>query len=207
MDKQRGVECTLVVDQWIVFGEFLRQLLIALKFPALALLAVAALTYFSASKSPAGLAIAETDELLLKLTTLGRKGAAVLCNPESIEEHLSVRIDKGHLNKAGGSNSPVAVNTPGQSVFGSYSKLQSGTGTICRLQLQVVGRRFCDTDSARAQRLIGRRVQTRLAVPGEAGFYDHGYELMRDARERSVIGWREPGRSCPADVEIVAAIR
>lgn len=207
MDKQRGAECPLVVDQWMVLGEYLRQLLGALKFPALALLAVAALAYFSISKSPADLAIAETDELLLKLTALGRKGAVVLCNPESIEEHLSVRIDKGHLNEAGVGNSPVAVNTSNQSVFGSYSKLQSGAGTICRLQLQVVGRRFCDTDSARAQRLIGRRVQTRLAVPGEAGFYDHGYELMRDARERSVIGWREPGRSCPADVEIVAAVR
>jgi hypothetical protein len=191
----------------MVLGEYLRQLLGALKFPALALLAIAALAYFSISKSPADLAIAETDELLLKLTALGRKGAVVLCNPESIEEHLSVRIDKGHLNEAGVGNSPVAVNTSNQSVFGSYSKLQSGAGTICRLQLQVVGRRFCDTDSARAQRLIGRRVQTRLAVPGEAGFYDHGYELMRDARERSVIGWREPGRSCPADVEIVAAVR
>jgi hypothetical protein len=191
----------------MVLGEFLRQLLGALKFPALALLAAVALAYFSASKSPADLAIAETDELLLKLTALGRKGAVVLCNPESIEEHLSVRIDKGHLNEAGVGNSLVAVNTSNQSVFGSYSKLQSGAGTICRLQLQVVGRRFCDTDSARAQRLIGRRVQTRLAVPGEAGFYDHGYELMRDARERSVIGWREPGRSCPADVEIVAAVR
>jgi hypothetical protein len=191
----------------MVLGEYLRQLLGALKFPALALLAIAALAYFSISKSPADLAIAETDELLLKLTALGRKGAVVLCNPESIEEHLSVRIDKGHLNEAGVGNSPVAVNTSNQSIFGSYSKLQSGAGTICRLQLQVVGRRFCDTDSARAQRLIGRRVQTRLAVPGEAGFYDHGYELMRDARERSVIGWREPGRSCPADVEIVAAVR
>lgn len=207
MDKQRGAECPLVVDQWMVLGEYLRQLLGALKFPALALLAIAALAYFSISKSPADLAIAETDELLLKLTALGRKGAVVLCNPESIEEHLSVRIDKGHLNEAGVGNSPVAVNTSNQSIFGSYSKLQSGAGTICRLQLQVVGRRFCDTDSARAQRLIGRRVQTRLAVPGEAGFYDHGYELMRDARERSVIGWREPGRSCPADVEIVAAVR
>ena len=79
--------------------------------------------------------------------------------------------------------------------------------TVCKLQLQVIGRRFCDMDSARTQRLVGRRVRIQLPVPGEASFYDHGYELARDSREWSVMAWREPGWACPVNVEIAAAIR
>lgn len=206
MNTARGAERALAAHYWMAPGKFLRGLLGELKI--LSLFAAAILAMFAALPRPrVDLAVADTDELLLRLAALGSEGAAVLCNPESIEKHLFVRIDKENLNKKEGNNSPVAVNTPGQSVFGSYWKLQANTGTVCRLQLQIAGRRFCDTDSARTQRLIGRRVQTRLAVPGEADFYDHGYELARDSRERSVIGWREPSRACPADVEIAVAIR
>ncbi|WP_354401582.1 hypothetical protein [Variovorax sp. OAS795] len=151
------------------------------------------------------LADANADELLLRLATLGREGSAVLCDPDRIERYLSVRIDKRYLNKNAG-NSPMGVNATNQSIVGSYWKHPTSTGTICKLRLQIVGHRFCDTDSARTQRLIGRRVQTQMPVPDETGFYDHGYELTRDSKENSVIGWREPSQLCPADIEIAVAI-
>ena len=201
MNKQRGAECALNPGHWAIAEEFFRELLNALKFPALAFLAVFAVAFLALQKAPTEFAAAETDDLLLKLAALGREGKTVLCDPGNIERYLSIQIDKA------GTGSTAAVNTPNQVVSGNYSKFQSGTSTVCRLQLQVAGHRFCDTDSARAQRLVGRRVQTGLAVPGEAGVYDHGYELTRDPKERSLIGWREPSRSCPADVEVVVAVR
>ncbi|MGJ3701842.1 hypothetical protein [Variovorax sp. AFSI2.2] len=204
MNKKRGAE--RASTYWAASGKFLRRLPGVLKILPLVVAAILILLA-ALPRSRVDLAVADADELLLRLAALGREGAAVLCNPEGIEKYLAVRIDKENPNKKEGDSSPVAVNTPSQSVFGSYWKLQASTGTVCRLQLQVAGRRFCDTDSARTQRLIGRRVQTRLAVPGGADFYDHGYELARDSTERSVIGWRGPSRACPADVEIAVAIR
>ncbi len=201
MNKQRGAECALNPNHWAITEEFFRGLLDALKFPALALFAVLAVAFLALQKAPAELATAETDDLLLKLAALGREGKSVLCEPGNIERYLSIQIDRA------GAGSTAAVNASNQAVSGNYSKFQAGTSTVCRLQLQIAGHRFCDTDSARAQRLIGRRVQTGLAVPGEAGVSDHGYELTRDPKERSLIGWREPSRSCPADVEVVVAVR
>ncbi len=206
MGTARGAAHVSAAHYWIDSGEFLRRLLSDLKI--LTLLVVGLLVIFAAlPKYRLDIGSADADELLLKLTELGSGGASVLCNPASIERYLSVRIDKENLIKDGGNNSSGAVSSSTQSVFGSYWKLQTKAGTVCGLQLQVTGRRFCDTDSARTQRLVGRRVQIRLPVPGEAGFYDHGYELASDSKQRSVIGWREPSQSCPSNVEIAVAIR
>jgi hypothetical protein len=206
MNIAREAERALTVHNWTASVEFLRRLLGDLKIASLFLAAILAVLA-ALPKSRVELAVADADELLLRLTALGSEGAAVLCDPERIEKYLSVHIDKVNLDKKNGSNSPLAVSAQDQSIRGSYWISESSTGTVCRLQLQVAGRRFCDTDSARTQRLVGRRVQSRLAVPGEPGFYDHGYELARNSGESSVIGWREPSQSCPADVEIAAAIR
>jgi len=206
MNTARGAERALTVHNWKASAEFLRRLLGNLK--VLSLFAAAILAVLAAlPRSHVELAVADADELLLRLTALGSKGASVLCDPRRIEKYLSVNIENAGPIKKGDSNSSFVVNSPNQSVFGSYWIVQASTGTVCRLQLQVAGRRFCDTDSARTQRLIGHRVQNKLAVPGEYGFYDHGYELSRDAGETSVIGWREPSRSCPSNVEIAVAIR
>ncbi|WP_418129735.1 hypothetical protein ABL849_28200 [Variovorax sp. 375MFSha3.1] len=207
MNKQRGAGCALNSGHWAITEELFRGLLDILKFPALAVFAVLVVAFLALQKSPAEFVTANPDDLLLKLAALGREGKSVLCNPENIERYLSIRIDKAGASGNATFNSAATVNAPDQTIAGNYSKFQSGASTVCRLQLQIAGHRFCDTDSARAQRLIGRRVQTRLAVPGEAGVYDHGYELTRDASERTLIGWREPSRSCPADVEVVVAVR
>ena len=205
MNTASGAERALIVHNCTASREFLRRLLGDLKILSLFVAAILAVLA-ALPKSPVELAVADADELLLRLTALGSEGAAVLCDPRRIEKYLSVRINSAP-NKKGENNSPLVVDSPNQSVFGSYWISQASTGTVCRLQLNVAGRRFCDTDSARTQRLIGHRVQNQLAVPGEYGFYDHGYELSRDSKERSVIGWREPSRSCPTDVEIAVAIR
>lgn len=206
MSIERGAVRAQAARYWVVSRKLLHRFVDVFKisslFVAAILMLIAALP-----KSPTDLEIADADDLLLKLTALGREGAVVLCDPGSIEKYLSVHIDQERLSKNGGNNSPVAVNARSQPVFGNYWKFRAGTSTVCRLQLQVSGRRFCDTDSARTQRLIGSRVQTRLPVPGEADFYDHGYELARDSRERSTIGWRHPSQSCPAEVEIAVATR
>lgn len=187
-------------------GKLLPQLRGVLK--VFSLFAVAILTILVAlPKSRIDLAAADGDELLLRLAALGSGGAAILCNPERIENYLSIRIDKKRLDGAGATILPVAVSALSQSISGSYWKFQVNAETVCKLQLQIIGRRFCDMDSARIQRLVGRRVQLQLPVPGEASFYDHGYELARDSREWSVMAWREPGWACPANVEIAAAIR
>lgn len=207
MNEKRGAGAVLVTGHPAICGQFPRSLLDTLKLPALATIGAIFLALLILREPSASLVFAEADEILLRLTALGREGAAVLCNPQSIERRLSVRIDENSLNKGSVSNFSNFAEMPKQAVFGSYSKFQSNGSTICRLQLRVSGHRFCDTDSARVQRLIGRRLQPRLATLDESGIYDHGYELLRDARTRTVIGWREPGRSCPADVEIVTASR
>jgi len=205
MDKERWAKAALRHGHlkrkfWGRVSDALKLLLLVI---AVALALLIALPSFRIEE----LADANADELLLRLAALGRESSAVLCDPERVERYLSVQIDKRYLDKDRGNNSPVGVNAVNRSIIGSYWKNSTSTGTACKLRLQIVGHRFCDTDSARTQRLIGRRVQIHMPVPGETGFYDHGYELTRDSQENSAIGWHAPSQSCPSDVEIAAAIR
>jgi hypothetical protein len=177
-----------------------RKVFGALKFPVAALFFIG---YFLFSEFPKS----QADELLRRLTTLSRQGANALCNPKRIEDHLSIQFRESSITRNASQDFSSLINSKDEFLSGSYSKFQAGQQTVCKLQLRMVGQRFCDTDSARAQRLVGRRLQHQLAVPGEPGFYDHGYELVQDATQRTVLGWREPGRACPVDVEIVAAMR
>lgn len=149
----------------------------------------------------------EADELLQKLLTLSRKGGAALCDPEHIESHLLVRMDGNSEDRKFGEEFSSSINSKGRLLSGEYLKLQAGPQTVCKLRLRVAGQRFCNTDSARTQRLVGRRLQHQLPVPGEPGFYDHGYVLVQDATQRTVLGWRKPDQACPVDVEVVAAMR
>lgn len=182
-------------------SEFSRRLIGAVKIFFVCV--VAAVAVFTAlPRSRVGLVSADSDELLLTLAALASEGAATLCDPGRIERYLSIRIDTSGLTNARANDAPVAVSAVGPPISGKYWKFQAATDTVCRLQLQVAGRRFCDTDSARTQRLVGRRVQTLLPIPGEAGFYDHGYELVRNSKERSVIAWRQPSPSCPVNIEV-----
>jgi hypothetical protein len=205
MSTKRGTGRALAARFCIAAGEFLRQLPGVLKifvlFATAILMLIAALPV-----SHSDLAGSSPDELLLRLATLGREGASVLCDPESIEKHLSLQIGIKNSKKEP-RESPASVNSTNESVSGSYWKFQAEDGVVCRLQLRIAGHRFCDTDSARTQRLIGRRVQVQLGVPGGADYYDHGYELTLDSKARSVIGWRAPSQSCSTDVEISVSTR
>lgn len=146
---------------------------------------------------------AQSDELLARLTAMSRKGSAALCDPAHIENHLLVRIEEKSEKEF---SSPV--NSSDDRLSGHYSRFPAGQETVCKLRLRMAGHRFCDSDSARTQRLIGRRLQRQMAVPGESGFfYDHAYELAQDATQRMVLGWRETGRMCPVDVEVVGTMR
>lgn len=206
MNARSAAGYMLVVQRDVPFGKISQRLLGALKIFSLFIVAILAMVT-ALPRFRIDLATANSDELLLKLSALGGEGAAVLCNPKKIENYLSIRIDERGVGAATVENFPVAISSINQLVSGSYWKFQADAGTVCRLQLQIAGRRFCDTDSPRVQRLIGRRVQIQLPIPGEAGSYDHGYELARNSKEWSVIGWRELSRSCPGNVEIAAISR
>ncbi len=181
-------------------GKYLKRWFDAFKFPVAAAFLVIAFVFADLPES-------KSDDLLLKLTVLSRKGAVALCNPAHIENELSVQIDGNSKNREFNGNFSSIGNSPNQLLSGNYSKFQAGELTVCKLQLRVAGRQFCGSDSARTQRLIGRRVQPRMPMLGEPGFYDHGYELAHDATQRTVLGWREPAGACPAAVDIVAAVR
>lgn len=180
-------------------GIFAKRLFAALEFSVLATLVVIAFVFAEFPES-------EADEFLHKLMALGRKGGAALCDPAHIESRLLVRMDRNSESRKFGEEFSSTINSKGRSLSGEYSKFQAGPQTICKLRLRVAGQRFCNTDSARMQRLVGRRLQHQLSVPGEPGFYDHGYVLVQDVTQRTVLGWREPGQACPVDVEVVAAV-
>lgn len=170
------------------FGVF--ELLVAMA------LLTAAFVFFDFPKT-------ESDELLAKLAAMSRKGSAALCDPAQIEKDFLVRID-GKSEKEFSSS----VNSSDDRLSGNYSRFAAGQQTVCKLRLRMVGHHFCNTESARTQRLIGRRLQHQMAVPGESGFfYDHAYELAQDATQRMVLGWRETARMCPVDVEVVGTMR
>ncbi len=206
MIERRGGEMALMGSHSLIFKKLSQLLLNVLKLFVLTLFGAIILEFFSLPKNPRNFPFADADEIVLRLAALGRQGAVVLCNLQSIEAHLAVRIEKTQLLNEGFPNSDF-LKTAGRTVYGIHSKSESNGHNVCRLQLRIAGHRFCDADSARMQRLLGRRVQTRLAMLDSPGFYDHGYELANDAGKRTVIGWREPSRSCPVDVEIVTASR
>ncbi|MBT2321738.1 hypothetical protein J7E62_05105 [Variovorax paradoxus] len=153
------------------------------------------------------LAVADADELLQKLATLARAGNAVICDPAILERTLSIRIDDHVADRVDDHISSALVapaNALSSATSGTYSKFRFASKTICRLDLRFDNRRFCDSDSARVQRLLDSRVQPSLAMIGEAGVYSHGYSFTNERRERSIIGWRQPARSCPSEIEIAS---
>lgn len=200
MGKKTGAAFLLAAKALRARGKISKKLLGALKLSALPAFLIISFLAVSPSKSA-------PEELLLNLMAMSHKGAVALCNPAHVESNLLLQIDGNFENRDFGEKFTSQINSKNKVLSGNYSKFQDGPQTVCKLRLRVAGHRFCDTDSARTQRLIGRRLQHQLAVPGEPGFYDHGYELVQDATQRTVLGWREPGQACPVDVEVVAAIR
>lgn len=148
-----------------------------------------------------------SDDLLLRLAELSRGGSDLLCDARNIEKKLVVQIKNAFADKKGEGLFLIADASAQNSIFGTYSKFRVGENTVCRLQLQFALHRFCNTDNAWTQRLLGRRVQPGMQMVGEAGFYDHGYEFGRKPLERSVIAWRHSTRSCSADVEVASTNR
>ncbi|MET3497684.1 hypothetical protein [Variovorax boronicumulans] len=151
--------------------------------------------------------MSKSDRMVLQLAALGRNDSRSLCDLKAIGEVLSIHAEENSKVPSSNSFFSVALRSPDGAMSGVHTRFQRGSDTVCRLQLRIEGHRFCNADSARLQRLIGRRVQSRLAMLYEPGFYDHGYELLRDDAKTILLGWREPGSSCPAEAEIVGAFR
>lgn len=174
----------------------------------LVFVALAALVLFivAAPAVEAGF-MSKSDRLVLKLATLGRNEGRVLCDLKAIGEVLSIHVEKNSKNLSDRRFFSSAVRSPDGAMAGVYTRYQRGADTVCKLQLRIEGHRFCTADSARLQRLIGRRLQSRLAMLHEPGFYDHGYVLFHDHAKTILLGWHELGSSCPAEVEIAGALR
>ncbi len=148
----------------------------------------------------------DTDELLQRLAKLSRDGAAVLCDPTSLEKKLHILIDDLSPERSDADVLSAVVRSTGiigNETSGTYSEFRAASRNFCRLRMHFANHRFCDSDSARVQRLLGERVRPGMPMLGEAGFYDHGYAFTPARLGKSVMGWRQPARLCPAEIEIV----
>jgi hypothetical protein len=147
------------------------------------------------------------DSLLLSLAELSREGARTLCSPKALEKKLGIRIGDSDSALSDGEVVLVPITSANNSVVGTYARFPVASGAACQLKLRFARQRFCDTDSARVQRLVGARLVRRLAIPGELGAYDHGYAFARQgSEERSILGWRRPTSECLADVDLVSVV-
>lgn len=170
----------------------------------LALVGVTAGTLWMASTLGVSDSLSD-DELLRKLAGVAREGSAVLCEPAQLQKRLPIRIadlKSGSTVDTSLTSIVSSGGAPGFDATGTYSGRRA-PGGVCSLRLRFQSRPFCETDSARVQRLVGARVEFGLNVPGGADRFDHGYVFDHHYPEKTIMGWRGSARSCLAHIEIV----